>query len=76
LLGREHPMSSRRVPFPAACRDVGRRRPDLADATIEAYACTLAREFNGLLKLKSTRPKAAIFETSSSSIPRTSCLSS
>jgi transposase len=36
-----------------AC-DIGRRRPDLADATIKAYARTLARELDHLLKLKPT----------------------
>ena len=36
-----------------AC-DIGRRRPDLADATIKAYARTLARELDRLLKLKPT----------------------
>src|ERR1700722_1627869 len=36
-----------------AC-DVGRRRPDLADATIKAYARTLKRELDRLLKLKPT----------------------
>ena len=36
-----------------AC-DIGRRRPDLADATIKAYARTLARELDSLLKLKTT----------------------
>jgi transposase len=36
-----------------AC-DIGRRRPDLADATIKAYAHTLARELGRLLKLKPT----------------------
>lgn len=36
-----------------AC-DIGRRRPDLADATIKAYARTLARELDRLLKLKTT----------------------
>jgi hypothetical protein len=32
----------------------GRRRPDLADATIKAYARTLARELDRLLRLKPT----------------------
>src|ERR1700747_1561275 len=36
-----------------AC-DIGRRRPDLADTTIKAYARTLARELDRLLKLKPT----------------------
>jgi transposase len=36
-----------------AC-DIGRRRPDLADATIKTYARTLARELDRLLKLKPT----------------------
>jgi transposase len=36
-----------------AC-DIGRRRPDLADSTIKAYARTLARELDRLLKLKPT----------------------
>src|ERR1700680_1456218 len=39
-----------------AC-DIGRRRPDLADATIKAYARTLARELDRLLKLKPTNPE-------------------
>jgi hypothetical protein len=47
-------------------RGIGRRRPDLADATIKAYAHTLARELDRLLKLKPTTPKPAIFETPSS----------
>jgi transposase len=34
-----------------AC-DIGRRRPDLADSTIKAYARTLERELDALLKLK------------------------
>ena len=33
-----------------AC-DIGRRRPDLADATIKAHARTLARELDRLLEL-------------------------
>jgi transposase len=36
-----------------AC-EIGRRRPDLADTTIKAYARTLARELGRLLKLKPT----------------------
>jgi transposase len=36
-----------------AC-DVGRRRPNLADATIKAHARTLTRELDRLLKLKPT----------------------
>jgi transposase len=36
-----------------AC-DIGSRRPNLADATIKAYARTLARELDRLLKLKPT----------------------
>src|SRR6201987_479444 len=36
-----------------AC-DIGRRRVDLADATIKTYARTLARELDRLLKLKPT----------------------
>src|ERR1700752_3343295 len=36
-----------------AC-DIGRRRPDLADTTIKAYARTLPRELDRLLKLKPT----------------------
>jgi len=36
-----------------AC-DIGRRRPNLADATIKAYARTLARELDHLLELKPT----------------------
>jgi transposase len=36
-----------------AC-DIGRRRSDLADSTIKAYARTLARELDRLLKLKPT----------------------
>jgi transposase len=36
-----------------AC-DIGRRRPNLADATIKAYARTLARELDRLLKLQPT----------------------
>jgi transposase len=36
-----------------AC-EIGRRRPDLADTTIKAYARTLARELDRLLKLKPT----------------------
>jgi transposase len=39
-----------------AC-DIGRRRRDLADATIKAYARTLARELDRLLKLKPTNPE-------------------
>ena len=39
-----------------AC-DVGRRRPDLADATIKTYARQLARELDRLLKLKPTNPE-------------------
>ena len=34
-----------------AC-DIGRRRPNLADSTIKAYARTLERELDALLKLK------------------------
>jgi transposase len=34
-----------------AC-EIGRRRPDLADSTIKAYARTLERELDALLKLK------------------------
>jgi transposase len=36
-----------------AC-DIGRRRPDLADATIKAHARTLARELDRLLELEPT----------------------
>ena len=34
--------------------DIGRRRPNRADATIKAHARTLARELDHVLKLKPT----------------------
>jgi hypothetical protein len=54
-----------------AC-DTGCWRPDLADATIKAMRAHLT------ICLSSSRPtpKAAIFETPSSSMPKTSCSSS
>jgi transposase len=48
------PSSSTFKAFLQRACDIGRRRPDLADATIKAYARTLARELDRLLKLKPT----------------------
>jgi hypothetical protein len=50
-------------------RDIGRRRPDLADATVKAYARSGA---NSTVCLSSSRPapRTTIFETPSSSMPR------
>jgi transposase len=45
-----------------AC-DIGRRRPNLADSTIKAYARTLERELDALLKLKPPNAEGRIFET-------------
>jgi hypothetical protein len=50
--------------------DIGRRRPDLADATIKAHARKLERQLDRLFELEPKTPMAAIFRRHDCRCPR------